>query len=182
LDNEFKRIRLVIGARERPVLYSEAGRRFSLVGLMNAGIALGITLSLGAVAFAFIGWRYRVEPGKASRRYSSIIVALVGSFMAFTIFYNESFRGGPWDFPYESLVTPAVVLATHLIALIMQKPRPVLGAFSLMIGILSTTALYFALGWLAFPNVPQLVGLILGVALLIYGVNGTLQRNLFGAD
>ncbi len=135
-------------------------------------------MAIAVLAFFGLRWRFRVEPGKAAWRYSTIIALLAAFSIGTTIIANETLRGIPTRLPYESIMIYLVVLAVHLAVLIMRTAPLILAAISLMFGTFATRGIYAATGWLAVPSGPELVGITIGLLLLTYVVWGTLRRKL----
>ena len=174
---ELERIRAVVAAEEEPVIFSEEGARFSLVGVLGTAIYIGIAVAIALLAFFVLRWRFHVEPGKAAWRYSAIIAIVAACTIGLIVFVNETLRGVP-TLPYESVLVLLVVLAVHLAVLIMRTALLILAAISLMIGTFATRWVYVATDWMAFPDVPELIGISVGLLLLTYVVWGTLRRKI----
>lgn len=176
-DEELERIRAVVSDKEEPWHFSKEGARFSFFGILNTAIYLGIAVAIALLAFFGLRWRFRIEPGKAAWRYSTIIAVIATFSISVTVYANETFRGTP-TLPYESVLIYLVVLTVHLAVLIMRTAPLILAAISLMLGTFATRGVYAATGWLAVPTGPELVGITVGLLLLIYVVWGTLRRKL----
>lgn len=180
---EFERIRKAIIDHEGVTEFSELGARFSIVSLINVAIALAVSIAAGAAAYVVLRRWYKIEPGRATRVYCSLYVALPGAMIGATILVNEIWRGDPSPgLPYEGIIIFGTVFFVHLAAIIRHRAEHILAAISLMLGLFATELLYTFIGWIPIPTGPELVGLAFGWFLLFYVIYGSMWRKVLTPD
>jgi hypothetical protein len=172
--SEFERVRVLINDHEGPVAFSKGGRLFSLWGIVNVAIFAAAVASAGAVIAFGLTRRYQITPGKAARRYSLAIILLCLFVLADTGAV-VALAGTGFE-TYDGVLLFLLILAVHLNAYIRRSPSAVLAAVSLVLGLFVVSAVYMALGWRALPRPGEATGIVIGLAMLVYALTGTLSR------
>ena len=172
--SEFERIRALINKHEGPVAFSKGGRLFSFWGIVNVAIFTLVGASVACIIAFGLTRRYQIVPGKAARRYSLAIILLclfaIGDVVLVASVLETGFE------TYDGVFLMSLILAVHLNAYIRRSPMAVLAAVSLVMGLFVATAVYMALGWRALPQPGDAVGIVIGLAMLVYALAGTLSR------
>jgi hypothetical protein len=173
--SELERIRVLINKQEGPVAFSKSGRLFSFWGVVNVGIFALVGVGIGGIIAFGLTRRYQIVPGKAARRYSLAIILLC-LFVIGDVVMEVAYLLGTGFKTYDGVFLAVLVLAVHLNAYIRRSPIAVLAAVSLVMGLFVATALYIAVGWRALPLPGEAIGIIIGLAMLVYALAGTLSR------
>ena len=173
---EFGRIRSAIKDREEPVAFSETGKFFSFVGIVNVVIYVTAGGVVGAVIAFGLTRRYQITPGRAARRYSLAIIVLCLFALVATGF--TVYVAGAGFETYDGVWLVPIILAVHANAYMRRSPMAVLAAVSLVIGLFVVSAVYMALGWAALPRTGEAVSTAIGLAMLAYALTGTLARKI----
>jgi hypothetical protein len=171
--SDFERIRVLINDHEGPVAFSKGGRFFSPLGIVNVAIFAVAGATAGAMIAFGLTRRYEITPGKAARRYSLAIVLLCLFTLGVTGI-TAALIGTAFE-TYDGVLLIVLILAVHLNAYIRRSPMAVLAAVSLVLGLFVVGGIYMALGWRALPRPGEAAGIVIGLAMLVYAVAGTMS-------
>ncbi len=129
-------LRSIVLARHGAVQYDPVGNRLTTGALYNQMGLIGSCLLVAALFYRIYSWNYVIIPGKASRRYSAVIVVLSLVMIGFTFLVNESVGvhiAESQSVPYAGLVHWFLVLVLHSWSYKVQSPVSVLASVSYIV-------------------------------------------------